>query len=381
MPLQHRFIPSIFEISCKQWNQLNENNNPFLRHEFLGALEKHHCVGEQYGWLPRHLIITENDILVAVMPCYIKLNSYGEFVFDWSWANFYQQHNEAYYPKLVVAAPYSPVTGERLLLSKNNADRSDIFSYASECLRDFATHNELSSVHVLFPPSAQAEHFAQNDFELRNDCQFHWNNNNYESFDDYLLSFSSKKRRNIKQERNKIKALDLTFQHLTGPELTTDDWTVIHQLYQSTFARLSGHPTLSQSFFEEISQTMGDSVLVICVRDVEQNIVAAAICLKNNHTLYGRHWGCSVSYKNLHFETCYYQGLSYCIDNKLQHFEPGAQGEHKLSRGFVPVITQSAHWIKNPRFRQVISDFLHREKPAIQDYAETLEQHLPFKKP
>ena len=381
MTLQHQCISSIHSVAKEDWNKLNISDNPFLKYQFLAALETHQCVGKESGWLPQHLLIWSEKTLVAVMPGYLKFNSYGEFVFDWSWANFYEQHGQEYYPKLIFAIPFSPVTGNRLLISNNLpsfTNIEEIFKFAGTCIRDYVKTHHLSSAHILFSKPEEAKNFNDHGFLLRTDCQFHWHNKNYIDFDDYLSTFTSKKRRNIKRERRIVAEQNFTFIIATGDKISDDEWKSIHSLYASTFQRLGGHASLSYSFFLEISKTMPDNILVIQVVK-NDTIIAAAICLKDDKTLYGRHWGALQHFDQLHFETCYYQGLEYCIKHKLQNFEPGAQGEHKISRGFVPVITQSTHWIPNAEFRQVISNFLTHETEALKDYSHQLEDHLPFK--
>lgn len=374
------FVNKIQDIGKQRWNHLTGTENPFLRYEFLSALETHHCVGEEQGWIPQHVLVenTHNNQILAVMPLYLKYNSYGELVFDWSWADAYHQVGRQYYPKLVSAIPYTPVTSPRLFVAPDQ-DESLIKSEIIRALKQVAQNNELSSIHCLFPPKASCDDFEKQGFVSRLGCQFHWHNHNYASFDDFLADFASRKRKNIKKERKKCLDNNVTFEILTGSDIAPELWPTIYHFYQKTFIEKGGYASFTQAFFEEISQTMGDQLLVVLAVH-KGKYVASAISYQNRHALYGRHWGCSEHFDSLHFETCYYQGIDYAIKHKLQLFEPGAQGEHKVSRGFVPTETWSTHWIKDEDFRTAIYQFVAREKEYMQQYIAELTEHLPFKK-
>jgi predicted N-acyltransferase len=381
-PSTHRtIIGSLNEVSSEAWNSLAGTQVPFLRHEFLSALEKHHCVGESTGWIPQHVLIYENETLLGAMPQYLKTNSYGELVFDWAWAEAYQRSGLDYYPKLVVAIPFTPATGPRLLISPT-ADREAIAAQLIQASLEHAKNLRLSSVHVLFPDEENRQQLKQQGLLMRLGCQFHWHNlpgdQHYCDFDDYLAYLTSSKRKKIRRERRIVRESGVTLHRLPGNELSDEQWQSVHRHYCSTFDRLSGYATLSLDFFREISQTMPQQLIVILAKH-RGDTVASAICYRDNTTLYGRHWGCDAHFQNLHFEACYYQGLEYCIEHKLQHFDPGAQGEHKISRGFLPTPTWSAHWIADPQFRLAIEDFLQRETLGMQHYIETLGEHSPFK--
>ena len=381
LPTHSKIIGSLNEVSCDAWNALSGTRIPFLSYEFLSALEKHHCVGESTGWIPQHVLIYENETLLGAMPQYLKTNSYGELVFDWAWAEAYQRSGLNYYPKLVSAIPYTPATGPRLLISPD-AERNIIAPRLIQAALEYAKQHSISSLHCLFPHAEDLQQFEQQVLMIRLGCQFHWNNlpgeQHYRDFDDYLDHFTSSKRKKIRRERRQVTESGVTLQRLHGNELSDEQWQSVHRHYCSTFDRLSGYATLSLDFFRELSQTMPQQ-LIVMLAEHDGKSVASAICFRDDNTLYGRHWGCDAHFQNLHFEACYYQGLEYCIEHKLQRFDPGAQGEHKISRGFLPTPTWSAHWIADPTFKNAIADFLQRETLGMQHYIKELNEHSPFK--
>ncbi|GMQ97092.1 MAG: GNAT family N-acetyltransferase [Gammaproteobacteria bacterium] len=371
---------NIDEVSKAEWNALNPEHNPFLRHEFLRALERHHCVGEHFGWLPRHVLVRDQSKrLIGAAPMYIKTNSYGEFVFDWNWADAYQRSELSYYPKLVIAIPYTPATGPRLMVNPD-CDEQAIRKQLMETAIGYGSSMGASSLHALFTNDKDTQSLESHGLGVRIDCQFQWKNDGYRSFDDFLGRFTAHKRKKIKRERRRVRESNIEIVLKSGNELDDHEWQSVYRFYSSTFNKKFGYPTLTLDFFREIGRTMGNQILIALARDNNQD-VAAAICFKSLDTLYGRHWGCARDYHSLHFELCYYQGLEYCIDNGLQHFDPGVQGEHKISRGFLPTITRSAHWIEHEPFRVVINDFLRRETRAIRDYYKTLCKRSPYKDP
>ncbi len=376
-----RFISSLKNIKCAEWNGLLADNNPFLRYEFLDALERNDCLGEKFGWYPHHLVVRDNkDSLIAATPLYIKTNSYGEFVFDWSWASAYEQSGLNYYPKLISSIPYTPATGKRLLVAPNlstelqNSIAIDMIKASIEEAKQLG----MSGMHWLFNQAKECEIFKQQGLMFRLGCQYHWNNQNYESFDHYLENFISRKRKKVKRERRRVAEQQIEINRLHGHELDDGLWQQVHTLYVSTFYRKSGFPTLSLEFFKELGSTMGSQIVLVLAHHDTQ-LVACAINLRSSHTLYGRFWGCLKSFNSLHFETCYYQGIEYAIENKLTTFEPGAQGEHKISRGFLPKKTWSAHWIADSRFEPAIRDFCHREEGYMQQECEDLMAHSPYR--
>ena len=375
--LQCSIIGSLEEVSKDEWNALVDADNPFARHEFLIALERHHAVGQTFGWLPQYLLVHEQNQLVAAAPMYLKNNSYGEFVFDWDWAGAYKRAGLAYYPKLVVSIPYTPATGQRILMADQK--REDLAQTVMYLAIEHAKNLELSSLHWLFTNKLDTKRFQKHQaYMMRLGCQFHWNNQGYENFDHYLSFLTSKKRKQIKRERRLVREQGVELEILHGHEISEEQWQTFHDFYCSTFDKKSGYATLSLGFFQEIAQSMPDNIVLVMAKH-QGNYVASAFNIRGQSSLYGRHWGCSEEFDNLHFEACYYQGLEYCINNKLHRFEPGAQGEHKISRGFLPTKTWSAHWIAQPEFKHAIGDFLVRETHAMKNYIITLEQHSPFR--
>ena len=379
MSISIKTIDSLHDVPADDWNVLAGQQFPFTRYEFLIALENNGAVGKEFGWLTHFFLAYENEKLVGALPLYIKFNSYGEFVFDWAWADAYQQNNLRYYPKLVTAIPYTPATGPRLLIQDNERYK-EIADELINAVLSFAEKSQVSSFHCLFTNKRDTDYFDNNPhFMMRLGCQFHWSNNNYTSFSDYLDKLTSKKRKQIKRERRIVKEQEIEFEILNGLEATDVHWDIYHRFYESTFERKSGMPTLSKNFFKEIARTMPENIVLVLAK-YQDEYVASAFNLKGSDTLYGRHWGCSEEFDNLHFEACYYQGLEYCINNGLKYFEPGAQGEHKIARGFMPTKTWSAHWIAHPQFNQSIKNFLSHETEGMLDYIEELNGHSPFKK-
>lgn len=375
--MQLRIIDTLDAVPAADWNRLAGDGNPFLTHEFLSALEHHQCVGEKYGWLPRHLTVYDDDLLVGAVPLYLKDNSYGELVFDWAWADAYQRAGLRYYPKAVVAVPYTPATGPRLLLHPAT-DAEQVGRLLIDAALELSHELSLSSLHWLFTDARDTARLQARGFLLRKGVQFHWQNHGYRDFDDFLERFTAQKRKKLKRERRRVEEQGIELRVVHGHEASDGDWEAAHRFYASTFDRKSGIATLSLGFFREIGHTMGEQVVLIFAYD-EGLPVACAINLRGREALYGRHWGCNAEYHSLHFEACYYQGIDYCIRHGLQLFEPGAQGEHKISRGFLPTTTWSAHWIADGRFRTAIADFLHREDRAMIDYTDELREHSPYR--
>lgn len=369
-----RIHDSIDQIPAADWNRVAATGNPFLQHAFLAALEHHGCVGPQFGWLPQHLAVYDHqDVLIGAAPLYLKDNSYGEFVFDWSWADAYERAGGAYYPKLVGAVPYTPATGPRLLAADAAVQRSLL-----EAALAHARELQVSSLHWLFPPLAEVELMEERGLMRRTGCQFHWRNRGYRDFSDFLDGFSAQKRKKLKRERRRVIETGLQIERIHGHEASDQQLAVAAAFYRSTFDKKWGVATLNLGFFQEVARTMGERLLLIMASD-QGRYVAAAICFRSDDALYGRHWGCNAEFHSLHFELCYYQGIDYCIEQGLALFEPGAQGEHKVSRGFEPTPTWSGHWIADPRFAAAIGDFLRREQVGMQHYIDELAEHLPFK--
>jgi predicted N-acyltransferase len=376
--MEVKSLASIDALSGDDWNALSGSDNPFLRHEFLAALERNACVGEQHGWLPRHLAaFDDKGQLLGAVPLYVKDNSYGEFVFDWSWADAYPHHGLAYYPKSVVAVPYTPATGPRIL-TRDTEQREAIAGQLIGAARDWSESEGLSSLHWLFTNAQDTQRLKQQGLLLRLGCQFHWQNQGYRDFQDYLSCFNSRKRKKVRRERRYVEEAGIDIRVVHANEATELELKIMYDFYRTTFDKKWGHATLTLDFFREISDTMGDQLIFVIARK-NANIVAGSICLRSRDTLYGRHWGCYEDYHSLHFEACYYQGIDYCIDHGLKYFEPGAQGEHKISRGFLPNPTWSAHWIRHEGFRDIIARFLEQETAAMVDYIKELSERSPFK--
>ena len=375
--MQIKICPRIDEIDPIQWNALIEDNNPFLRHEFLSALETHGCVGETFGWIPEHIVIYEQQQLVAAMPLYKKYNSYGEFVFDNAWADAWQQNGFHYYPKLVSAIPYTPAMGQRLLAKASSVET--YYPILLKAVTELAVQLNASGFHILFPEAQQQKWLAEQGMMIRHDCQFHWTNKNYSSFDDFLAQLSSRKRKNIIKERLSVKNAGVALKRMNGHQASEQDWKKFSHFYKRTFTEKWGIATLNYSFFREVAQKLPEQVLLVMA---EQNneCVAGALMYHSDTTLYGRFWGCDKTIKGLHFESCYYQGIEYCIEQGLSVFEPGAQGEHKVARGFVPTVTRSAHFLMENPFKQSIDRFIEHEKNNVLHYIDDVKQHLPYKK-
>ncbi len=371
-----RLISSLQELNSADWNALVGGDFPFLRHEFLLALEQSGCIGESSGWIPNYLILENNNgELLAAAPQYIKYNSIGEFVFDWAWADAYERAGLAYYPKLVVAPPFTPATGPRLLIAPHTDPKlkkkllNELISYAQ------ATN--VSTLHILYPTD---QHPLEQCGQLikRFGYEFHWSNQQYNNFEDFLATLKSKRRKQIRKERRTIEKTDITIQQIAGDEATEQQWQAFYTLYRHTFLRYGNYPALTLEFFQQIAQTMGKSILLVLASDNHQ-IIAASFFLRGSNSLYGRYWGAFEDIPCLHFELCYYQGHDYCIDQQLQHFEPGAQGEHKISRGFLPTETPSYHWISHPGFKRAINKHLQQESRHLRSYMNDLTQHSPYR--
>lgn len=369
---------SIGQIPADQWNALVRDNNPFLLHQFLLALEQHHCVGPTFGWHPLHLAAWEGERLIAAMPLYLKENSYGEFVFDHAWADAYRRHGVSYYPKLVSSIPYAPVTGQRIL-SADGVPSGEICKALFERAVDLSGEVGASSIHWLFLTEEESVQHRALGLMERIDVQFHWPNRGYADFDGFLAALNSKRRKNIRRERRLVRDAGLEIRLLHGDEVSDAEWALFARLYANTFEQRHSLPTLNAGFFKQVAEQMGRQVILILAYDGTE-CVAGAWMLRSNNTLYGRHWGCLKGYDSLHFEVCYYRGIEYCITEGLKTFEPGAQGEHKIWRGFLPTVTYSSHWISHSGFADAIGDFLTRERPAIIDYKADLDRGNPYKK-
>ncbi|CAG7857796.1 hypothetical protein MCAMS1_02756 [biofilm metagenome] len=370
-------IIDINQVNRDTWNNLVGDGYPFICHEFMSALEDSGCVSEQTGWQPRHLLLSENDRLLAVLPLYLKPHSRGEFVFDHQWVYAYQQYGQNYFPKLVTAIPFTPCQGQRIIIDGQVDQRHAINSFVN-FINDKAEQENISSWHCLFPVWEHVELLTQQGLAVREGVQFQWFNKGYQSFDDFLATMNSSKRKMLKKERRKITEQGITIVRLTGKEVSEQQWRVFYDFYQMTYLKHGMSPYLNLDFFLRCASTMGNKLLaVFALKD--GNYVGAALSFIGNDTLYGRYWGCLEEYNVLHFEACYYQGIDYCIEQGLARFDSGAQGEHKIARGFEPVTTYSVHWFRDERFAKAIEQFLLREKSMVEMYKDDAMRYLPFK--
>ena len=367
---------SIACIDPEAWNRLAGSDFPFLRHEFLDAAEQTGCVSPAQGWTPRHLTLEDRGAVVAAMPLYEKSHSWGEFVFDWAWAQAYQQAGLAYYPKLVSAVPFTPATSTRLLVAEDHPEAAAALLDAALTL---ARDEGYSSLHLLFPTAAERRAVEAAGLILRKDCQFHWKNHNYANFDTFLHTFSSVKRKKARRDRRKVVENGIVFRRLRGADLDDGLWSIVYPLIARTFLHRGSMPYFSEAFFRTISRTLPENLLVV-LAEHDGAPVAAAVFFQSANTLWGRYWGSDGHFDALHFETCYYQGIEYCIDTGKQVFEPGTQGEHKISRGFTPVTTWSAHWLAHPAFADAIGRYVNEEGRHIDRYIDAVDAHTPYKK-
>ncbi len=376
---QPRFLKRISDIDAASWNALAGSRQPLVRHEFLLALEESGCATSRTGWSPRHLVLADSQgRTVGAMPLYRKAHSRGEFVFDFSWANAYAQHGLEYYPKLLTAIPFTPVRGPRALTAAtvNQGAITDVLFQAAAA---YARSENLSSWHVLFPSDDDLDGLKQAGLIERRDCQFHWFNQNYESFDAFLATFTAEKRKKAKRERRRVAEAGIEFDTRLGGDMDDALWDTVYEFYADTFYRHGHEPYLNLEFFKRVGAAMPEQLMLKIARHGSQPI-AVAIFFVGEDALFGRYWGAGGNYHSLHFETCYYQGIEYCIEHKLQRFEPGTQGEHKVPRGFVPTFTSSAHDIVDPRFAAAIRDFASREARGVDHYAAAVNEHVPYHK-
>jgi predicted N-acyltransferase len=371
-----RIISCMSEIGQPAWDALastQPDNNPFLSFAFLNALHETGCASSASGWQPHFLTLWRGGQLCAAMPLYLKAHSYGEYVFDWAWADAYQRHGLDYYPKLLSAIPFTPVTGSRLI-----ACDSDAAIALVDALRKQQQLLSVSSTHILYPPPAQAVALQQAGYLLRTGVQFHWINDDYRCFDDFLASLDRKKRKNIRAERRRVHEAHVAFRHVPGTEATEQDWRFFKRCYDHTYAAHYSTPYLNLEFFLQIGRTMPANLLLI-VAERDGRPIASSLCFHTDSTLYGRYWGAIEYLPCLHFETAYYQPLEFCIARGLRTFEGGAQGEHKMARGFLPQKTWSAHWLALPAFADAIERFLEREANGVESYIDELQERNPFR--
>lgn len=377
--MRTEILDSITGIAAQEWNRLAGQDTPFLRHEFLAALEQSGCATPATGWFPQHLLLRdEGGNLIGAMPLYRKMHSMGEFVFDWTWADAYRRAGLRYFPKLVTTVPFTPATGERLLCAPGS-DRPSIISALIKGALQHTAASGASSLHVLFPVPEEIEALRRHGLLIRKDCQFHWHNRGYVTFEDFLGEFTAEKRKKARRERRRVAEAGIVFRTLTGHEMQAGLWDAIMPLYARSFWRRGREPYLNERFFRAIAAQLPEKLVVILALQGSRP-VGVAICFRSHDTLYGRYWGSAGDFHSLHFETCYYQGIEYCIAQGLRRFEPGTQGEHKISRGFVPTETWSAHWLSHPRFFAAVQDFVGRESAYVEEYMAAAAVHVPYRR-
>lgn len=369
-------IPSLGEIDPEQWDALVLDRHPLLSHAFLYGMEQHGCLGQHSGWIPRYIVIRQAELIVAAMLLYEKTNSWGEFVFDHAWADAYARYGLPYFPKLVSAIPFSPVFGQKLLATKGR--EAELYPHLLNGALAAARELDCSSLHVLFALPQEQSFLKDNGLIARHDCQYHWRNRGYASFDEFLACLSSRKRKNIRRERRRVEEANISFRVLDGSSAKSIDWQYFTEFYNSTYERKWGAPIFNQAFFEATAQALGETMVLI-LADHEERCIAGALMYRGENILYGRHWGCLEYHDALHFETCYYQGIDYCIEHGIETFEPGAQGPHKIARGFEPILTHSAHWLADERFRPAIRQFTKDEKKMIMLQIKNAKCHSAYK--
>ncbi|MFL6660406.1 MAG: GNAT family N-acetyltransferase [Massilia sp.] len=376
MNYRTHIVSSLAEVGQPAWDALvalQDKPNPFLSYAFLHALHESGSASADSGWQPQFLVLYDGEALAAAMPLYLKSHSYGEYVFDWAWADAYHRNGVEYYPKLLSAIPFTPVTGPRLM-ARDAASRAALL----KVLCGTQQASPVSSTHILYPPEDQVQSLEEAGFMLRSGVQFHWLNAGYTDFEQFLATLEKKKRKNIRAERRKVADAGVVLRRVRGADVTDADWRLFNRCYQHTYQAHHSTPYLNLDFFRRIGRDMPDNILLI-IAEREGRPIAASLVIHSADTLYGRYWGELEHVPCLHFEAAYYQPLEFCIEQKIAVFEGGAQGEHKMARGFLPTRTWSAHWLAHPAFADAIERFLEREKGGIDEYIDELNDRNPFK--
>ena len=376
MNYRTHIVSSLSEVGQAEWDALagaQDQANPFLSYAFLHALHESGSASPETGWQPQYIVLYEGKTLAAALPLYVKGHSYGEYVFDWAWADAYQRHGLDYYPKLLSAIPFTPVSGPRLL-ARDAAARAALV----EVLKATQGASEVSSTHILFPPEDQARQLEDAGFMLRSGVQFHWLNQGYAGFEDFLATLEPRKRKNIRAERRKVREAGVTLRRVRGRDARDADWVLFNRCYRNTYKAHYSTPYLNLDFFRRIGAAMPDNILLV-IAERAGHPVAASLVIHDETTLYGRYWGELEHVPCLHFEASYYQPLEFCIEQKIAVFEGGAQGEHKMARGFLPTKTWSAHWLAHPSFADAVQRFLERESGGIDEYMDELNERTPFR--
>jgi predicted N-acyltransferase len=373
-------IDKLSEVSAADWNALlSADASPFLKHEFLSTLEETTCVGANTGWQIAHLALYRSKKLIGAMPLYLKQHSYGEFVFDWSWAQAYEQQGMEYFPKALCAIPFTPVQGSRILFSPLE-NKILVQEQLLTGLKTLLVQNNLSSAHILFPLGEQTQTMVDQGFMLRDSVQFHWHNHQFINFEQFLSTLTMKRRKNIRQEREKVSREGISFKHIPGQAANNEDWEFFYRCYANTYIEHHSSPYLNQDFFKLLCRRMPENLHLIVAQRGHSPIAASLLFVDATcSTVYGRYWGALEHIPCLHFETAYYQAIEYCIDQQIETFEGGAQGEHKMARGFLPTTIQSAHFIVDPQFSKAVKHFLEREQQGISAYVDELSEHSPLK--
>ena len=366
-----KLVDTLAGVEPQAWNAL-AGECPFLRYEFLDALHQTGCACERTGWKPQYVTLWQGASLVGAMPLYLKSHSYGEYVFDWAWADAYHRCGLSYYPKLLGAIPFSPITGPRLL-ARDGPTRALLLRAALRLA------SEVSSFHVLFPTEPEAREMEAAGMMLRRSVQFHWENQDYASFEEFLSHLASAKRKKIRQERRRVQEAGVSLRRLTGTQIREEHWNFFTRCYNGTYRAHQSTPYLNLAFFRRLGETLPESMLMV-IAERDGVPIASALNIFSQTTLYGRYWGSVAHIPMLHFEVCYYQALEFCIERGIKTFEGGAQGEHKLARGFMPIQTWSAHWLRHPEFADAVENFLAREAVGIERYVDELNEHSPFRR-
>jgi uncharacterized protein len=375
--LATRCLTSLAAVEPQSWDALDDEQSPFLSHAFLALLERTGCVGGRTGWQPSHLLIEDATKLRGAVPAYVKDHSWGEFVFDFGWAQAYARHGLNYYPKLVCTVPFTPATGARLL--HRDDDGPGLGAALIGAIEERVRTQRLSSAHALFVAERDRAAFESAGWLLRRDCQFHWRNRGYADYEAYLATFTAEKRKKTRRERRRCSENGITFETRHGDELDEARLDLIYDLHRRNFVAHGHEPYLNRAFFRAVAPLLGRRMMVkLAIHDGAP--VAVAVFFRSRSALYGRYWGALEDFHSLHFETCYHQGIEYCIEHGLSTFEPGTQGEHKVARGFEPSLTWSAHFVADLRFREALEDFLAREAPAVDAYAAEIDAHTPFRR-
>jgi uncharacterized protein len=375
-------LRGIEEVDREMWRTLEPPEFPFFDFEFLRALGHSGSIGRRSGWSPAYLVCKEGARLLGALCLYLKTDSYGEYIFDWEWARAYQQYGLSYYPKLVAAVPFTPATGPKLLLPPDVdvTTRARVTNALLEAAEDLGTEYRVSSSHALFLPEEELGEFMRRGFTVRHSLQFHWRNRDYETFSDYLGTLSGKRRRQILRERRQLEGEGLEILHLTGNALLPEHAALMHRFYLATLDGKWGVPYLNRAFFDEVFKTMKDRTLLVLARDVTGLPLAGALFFLKDRSLFGRYWGAAQQRRNLHFELCYYQAIDFAIGRGINLLEAGAQGEHKLARGFLPALTYSAHKIRDPAFERAIREYIESEKQVLQNVMKEYSSHDPYKR-